>query len=224
MKISYFIWKSRKYQAVVREIRGRCFEWFNFLLAVLIALQDITGVPSFPRLLFFMLSSFWHFGGCFCVSGEVRPNAHFSIWTSSLKQVIRFQLQNHQLKPVEKQNFSLSIYELNINCTHHPLRTPAALLGYFFLFLARESVGRWKSLDHFVPSFRRLFGCTWKQMNVFAALAVASYPKKINTNMSVVKSFSCLALVEEKSFDGKMKQVNSLFNQAIGLAIRLGYQ
>jgi len=61
-------------------------------------------------------------------------------------------------------------------------------------------------------------------MNVFAALAVASYPKKINTNMSVVKSFSCLSLVEEKSFDGKMKQVNSLFNQAIGLAIRLGYQ
>lgn len=50
-------------------------------------------------------------------------------------------------------------------------------------------------------------------------LAVASYPKKINTNTRIVKSFSCLVLVEKKRLDGKTKHVYEFC-----LAITLGDQ
>lgn len=75
---------------------------------------------------------------------------HFTIGTQSFG----FSYKTISLRQW-KTNFSLSIHKLNINCAHHPLRSPAALLGALF-FPACESVGQWKSLDHFVNSFRRL--------------------------------------------------------------------
>lgn len=134
------------------------------------------------------------------------PLHHFTIGTQSFG----FSYKTISLRQW-KTNFSLSIHKLNINCAHHPLRSPAALLGALF--------------------FSSLWKCwpveiTWPFCEQLSTASAVHENKWMFCCRSccwrytrIVKSFSCLVLVEKKRLDGKTKHVYEFC-----LAITLGDQ